>query len=93
MKVFFDPNALSADGTVSLGELEFSDDGELVVLGLNSKGSDWMTVRIRNVSSGEEYPETLSDIKFSNIAWTDDNLGFFYAVSVVTLDKIVCSVR
>lgn len=83
MKVFFDPNALSADGTVHLSELEFSDDGELVVLGLNSKGSDWMTVRIRNVSSGEEYPETLNDIKFSNIAWTDDNLGFFYAVSIV----------
>ncbi len=63
---------LAADGTVFLGELEFLNDGKLVVLGLNRKGFDWMTVIICNVSSGWDYPDTLSDIKFSNITWTQD---------------------
>ncbi|ODM95949.1 Prolyl endopeptidase, partial [Orchesella cincta] len=78
-QVFFDPNTLSEDGTVHLSDFEFSDDGELVALALNSKGSDWLTIRIRNVSTGEDYSETLEDIKFSAIAWTNDNVGFFYA--------------
>ncbi|CAL8083603.1 unnamed protein product [Orchesella dallaii] len=80
-EVFFDPNKFSEDGFVHLSDITFSNDGELVALGLNSKGSDWMTIRIRNVSTGQDYSETLEDIKFSNIAWTVDNTGFFYAVS------------
>lgn len=79
--MFFDPNTLSTDGTVELSDITFSQDGALVSLGLKSKGSDWMSVRIRNVSSGKDFPETLHDIKFSNIAWTKDGLGIFYAVS------------
>lgn len=79
-RVFFDPNTLSTDGTVHLSDITFSEDGQLVSLGLNSKGSDWMTVHFRNTSSGEDFPETLHDIKFSNIAWSKDGLGIFYAV-------------
>ena len=32
------------------------------------------------VSSGEKLPTVLKKIKFSSIAWTHDNKGFFYQV-------------
>ncbi|KAJ6645835.1 Prolyl endopeptidase [Pseudolycoriella hygida] len=78
-RVFFDPNALSTDGTIYLSEMIFSQDGDVVALSLNSKGLDWKTVRFLNASTGEEFPETLRNIKFSKIAWSLDGLGIFYA--------------
>lgn len=71
---------MSADGTVYLRSIAFSGDGELVALGLSNSGSDWVTVRFRNTSSGREYPEMLHYIKFSAIVWSKDGLGIFYAV-------------
>lgn len=79
-RVFFDPNTLSTDGTIHLSDIEFSEDGELVALGLSSDGSDWVTVRFRNTSSGKDYPEILEDVKFTNIVWSKDGRGVFYAV-------------
>lgn len=81
-RVFFDPNTLSTDGSVQLSAMKFSEDGELLSLGLSVSGSDWMTIRFRNTSSGEEYPEILHDIKFSVIVWSKDGQGIFYAVSL-----------
>ncbi|XP_037050213.1 prolyl endopeptidase-like isoform X1 [Bradysia coprophila] len=78
-RIFFDPNTLSYDGTIQLSDTTFSEDGELVALGVSSNGSDWITVRFRNTSSGMEYPDVLHDIKFSAIVWSKDGLGIFYA--------------
>lgn len=79
-RVVFDPNTLSTDGTVELNDITFSENGELVALKLSSDGSDWTTVRFRNTSSGEEYPEILHDIKYSVIVWDKNGQGIFYAV-------------
>lgn len=77
-EVFLDPNGLSEDGTTALTSSEFTEDGELVALSLSEKGSDWNTIKIKKVATKEDYLEQLKWVKFSSIAWTHDNHGFFY---------------
>lgn len=45
--VFLDPNTLSADGTVALSGLEFSEDGKYVCYNLSKGGSDWSEIKVR----------------------------------------------
>lgn len=79
-KVLLDPNTLSRDGTVALDDLEFSEDGKLLAYSTSKAGSDWISIKVRDVESGEDYPELLEQVKFSVISWTHDNKGFFYSV-------------
>lgn len=81
--VFFDPNELSADGLISITSFVFSGNAKMVAYTLSKSGSDWNKLKIRNVETDEDYPETLEGIKFSHATWTSDNKGFFYNVCVV----------
>ena len=79
--VLLDPNEMSSNGIVSVQILASSPDANLLAYSFNKAGSDWEKIRIRNIDTGEDYPETLEGVKFSTIAWTNDNKGFFYFVS------------
>ncbi len=78
-KLLLDPNKLSTDGTVALGGNAFTDDGKLMAYGLNTSGSDWQEWRVRDVSTGEDLPDTIKWVKFSGASWAKDGKGFFYS--------------
>ncbi len=78
-RVLFDPNAWSADGTVALGGMSFSDDGRYAAYSVAEAGSDWQTWRVRDVESGEDLADEIRWVKFSGAAWTLDGRGFFYS--------------
>ncbi|XP_033228187.1 prolyl endopeptidase isoform X2 [Belonocnema kinseyi] len=77
-KVFLDPNALSDDGTISIAQSKFSEDGNIFAYGLSASGSDWNTIHFMNTKTGEKYSEVLEQVRYSSISWTHDNLGIFY---------------
>ena len=78
-EVLLDPNTLSADGTVALSILAFSEDGRSMVYGTSGSGSDWQEFRVRDVSTKQDKSDHLKWIKFSSAAWTHDGAGFFYS--------------
>lgn len=82
---FFNPNKLSADGKISLATNAFSNDGSWFAYGLSTSGSDWVEVKVRNTETFKDGPDLLKEVKFSPLAWTSDNKGFFYCVNIKKL--------
>ena len=77
-RLLLDPNLLSKDGTISLSGAQFTRDGKLLAYGLSSGGSDQKEIHIRDVDSGRDLPDVLKWCRFSRVAWTVDDKGFFY---------------
>ena len=78
-RVLIDPNTLSPDGSVALIRYRPSPDGRYVAYALSAGGSDWETLHVLDVSTGKTLPDTVQWVKFSNIAWTNGDNGFFYS--------------
>ena len=77
-EVLIDPNELSKDGTVALAGTAVSDDGTMIAYGIADGGSDWRTWKVRDVRTGKDLNDLVEWVKFSGVAWTPDNSGFFY---------------
>ncbi|MDP6908923.1 MAG: S9 family peptidase, partial [Flavobacteriales bacterium] len=75
--VLIDPNTLSEDGTVALGSVSVSKNGNYMAYQLSASGSDWNQIHIRNLKTGEDLTEVLEWVKFSGVSWKGD--GFFYS--------------
>jgi prolyl oligopeptidase len=73
-----DPNTFSREGTVAVMSLEFSKDGRYMAYSTATKGSDWQEIHIRDLETGQKFFEVLQHVKFSGIAWSPDNKGFYY---------------
>jgi prolyl oligopeptidase len=74
-----DPNLFSPDGSISLAQYAPSPDARLVVYAIAEGGADWETLRIRNVSTGDDLSDVISWVRFSDLSWTHDSNGFFYS--------------
>jgi len=77
--VLIDPNAWSDDGTIALASVEFSDDGRYVAYGIQDGGSDWRTWKVMDIKTRRLMPDELKWVKFSDVVWTPNSQGFFYA--------------
>lgn len=78
-RVLIDPNRLSPDGSVALSDFEPSPDGRYLAYALSAGGSDWETLHVLDVATGRQLADTVRWVKFSNIAWTHGDTGFFYS--------------
>jgi prolyl oligopeptidase len=78
-RVLLDPNTLSPDATIALGEFVPSPDGKLLAYSLSDGGTDWRTWHVRDVASGRDLPDVLRFIKFVPVAWTADARSLYYA--------------
>jgi prolyl oligopeptidase len=77
-EVFLDPNTFSTDGTTSLADLQFTEDGKIAAYAISEGGSDWRKVFIINAETKEKLEPELVDVKFSGISWKGTE-GFFYS--------------
>ncbi|MGC1206145.1 MAG: prolyl oligopeptidase family serine peptidase [Flavobacteriaceae bacterium] len=77
-EVFLDPNTFSEDGTISLGGLSFSKNGEIAAYSISEGGSDWRKILVMDTETKTLIEDTLFDVKFSGISWYK-NEGFYYS--------------
>lgn len=76
-RVLLDPNTLSSDGTVALTQISVSRDSKYLAYAVADGGSDWNTIYIKDIETGETLSDKIQWVKFSSIAWQGH--GFYYS--------------
>ena len=76
-RMVFDPNTLSADGTVALQSLNFSKDGRYAAYTITRNGSDWNEILVHDLVADKMLDDHIVWAKFTDAQWLGD--GFFYS--------------
>lgn len=77
-RVLIDPNTFSADGTVAVSESAFNQDATLIAYAVADGGSDWWTLRVRDVATGEDVADEVPWCKWHPPVWLPDGRSFAY---------------
>lgn len=78
-EILFDCNALAAGHDYyNLGGYEISDNDELAAFGEDTVSRRNYTLRIKNLKTGDIYPESIADTEGGSYAWAADNKHLFY---------------
>ena len=78
-RIVLDPNAFAVDRTVAVTSFTVAPDGRHVAYATADGGTDWKTVRVRDVERAVDLPEQLSLVKFTPLSWLPDGTGFYYS--------------
>ena len=62
----------------SIGDVAHSPDQRLIATAIDRLGSEYYSIRTRNIESGEEYDETIESADGSGAVWNADSSGFYY---------------
>ncbi|HLP44318.1 MAG TPA: prolyl oligopeptidase family serine peptidase [Candidatus Kapabacteria bacterium] len=76
-RILLDPNTFSADGTITLTDISFSNDQKYVGYAISPGGSDWREFFVMETETGKKLPDHICWAKFSDMSWYKD--GFFYS--------------
>lgn len=79
-RVLIDPNGWSKDGATALAEWTPSEDGRLLAYAVQDGGTDWRTVKVLDVTTGQLRTDELKWLKFGGgVDWAKDGSGFYYS--------------
>jgi len=78
-RVLIDPNPWSKDGATALAEWEPNEQGTKLLYAIQDGGTDWRTLKVRNVATGKDLADEVKWVKFSNLSWAKDGSGFYYS--------------
>src|SRR5947209_11497751 len=78
-RVLIDPNPWAKDGATALAEWEPNEQGTKLLYAIQDGGTDWRTLKVRDVRSGKDLADTVKWVKFSGLSWAKDGSGFYYS--------------
>ncbi|QLC26251.1 S9 family peptidase [Parasphingopyxis algicola] len=78
-RLLIDPNEWSDDDATAMAQWVPSPSGRYIAYGVQDGGTDWRTIRVLDVESGETLADTVEWAKFTNISWVEGGAGFFYS--------------
>ncbi|GAB2605311.1 S9 family peptidase [Spirosoma areae] len=78
-EVMFDGNALAkGHNYYQLGGYEISDNDELAIFAEDTVSRRLYTLRVKNLKTGQIYPEAIKNTEAGSFAWATDNKTLFY---------------
>jgi prolyl oligopeptidase len=78
-RVLIDPNPWSKDGATALAEWQPNEQGTKLLYAIQDGGTDWRTLKVRDVKTGKDLPDEIKWVKFSGLSWAKDGSGFYYS--------------
>ena len=78
-RVLVDPNPWSKDGATALAEWKPNEQGTKLLYAVQDGGTDWRTLKVRDVASGNDTSDAIKWAKFTDLTWAKDGRGFYYA--------------
>jgi prolyl oligopeptidase len=63
----------------SIQGTSISRNGKYVAYWVMTKGSDWHSLHVKNMSTGKAVPGVLKNLRSNSIVWKADHSGFYYA--------------
>lgn len=73
-----DPLALRADGTTGVAIEALSPDGSLLMYSVRDGGPDEITVKLRDLRTGRDLPDSLPQALYGALSLAPDGRGFYY---------------
>jgi len=77
-EVLIDPHPMSEDKTVSVGMQDISQDGTLLAYAIRKGGEDEIEIRLFDVDSRSDLPDSLPKARYFGVSLTADKKGFYY---------------
>lgn len=74
---------------VSTKKGSWSDNGDYWAYPIQTAGSDWERIKIRDAKTLKDLPDELVWVKFSGMTWTHDSKGFFYSRYAAPEDQTI----
>ena len=77
-RLLIDPNEWSDDDATALAGTAPSETGRYLAYAIQDGGSDWRTIKVMDVDTGETMSDNIEWAKFTGISWVGDE-GFLYS--------------
>ena len=79
-RVLVDPNPWSKDGATALAEWKPNEQGTKLLYAVQDGGTDWRTLKVRDVASGNDTSDAIKWAKFTDLTWAKDGRVSFTPV-------------
>ena len=77
-EVVIDPLEIHPDGTTSVGIRDFSPDGSLMLYAVRDGGQDEVSIRVRDLTTGEDLRDRLPNALYGSVSFSEDGAGLHY---------------
>ena len=78
-RVLVDPGGLDPSGKTTLDAWAPSKEGDLLAYALSEDGTEWATIRVLDVTSGEVVDGPITRTRHPSIAWLPGGRAFYYS--------------
>jgi len=78
-EVVIDPTDWSPGHNTSVSIQSFAPDHRYMVYSVRDGGQDEVTIRVRDLETGADLPDSLPNGLYGDFSWRDDGSGFYYS--------------